>query len=204
MTLDVLILCGGQGTRLRKLWAAPKCLVPVGGVPLLERLLALLVPLKPGFVCLATGAGHDEVWNTPLICFAQTQGLLISHSRDGSHTGTARAVRVAAAEKGLIGAPLLVLNGDTLPLYDLSALVRYHRQRLNIWATAAFKHNSEQWRDTYAGACILSDAALTEICADTRTHDFPVHLLGAQRFVVPSFLDVGTPEGFQRAKEWRE
>ena len=201
VTLDALILAGGRGTRLRGVWDGPKCLVPVGGVPLLERLLVMLVPLRPGFVILATGNWRAEV--IEFAC-AHTHNLKIADCPDNmQRRGTAAAMR-SAALRGLIGAPLLVLNGDTLPLYDLAALVRYHEQRLGAWATAAVQHDSVHWRDVYAGACVLSEAALDEICADKRTRDFPVHLLGAQRFMVPGFLDVGTPEGFQRAKEWRD
>lgn len=204
MSLDVLILAGGRGTRIKGLWDGPKCLVPLDGVPLLERLLIKLVPLNPEFVALATGDWRKEVIQSTLPMRHPFKPL---DSRDllvrGHKRGTAIAVRRAAL-KGLVGAPLLVLNGDTLPLYDFAALVAHHEARKGVWATAAVRHDTTAWRDVYAGACVLSEVALDEICADDRTQDFTAHLIGAHRYVVPGFLDVGTPEGFQRAKEWRD
>ena len=197
--MDVVILAGGLGTRLHELWKGPKCLVPVDVVPLLQRLLDLLVPLNPQYVTLSLGVKAAEVqqfvkkgFSFPVACCVDPQPR-----------GTTAALRRAVKE-GYVEAPLLVLNGDTLPLYDLGALVQFHEQRLGAWATAAFAHDATAWRDIYAGACVLSAAALKEITADERTQDFSAHLLGAQRFIVPGFLDVGTPEGFQRAQEWRE
>ena len=204
MNLDVLILCGGRGTRLRGLWDAPKCLVPIGGIPLIERLFIKLCALNPEFVALATGIWREEVKQ---FTWAHTHNLQLIDAPDlqgrGNRKGTAMAVRRAAG-RGLVGAPLLVLNGDTLPLYDLASLVAYHEARVGAWGTLAVRHDAATWHDVYAGACVLSEAALDEICADDRTQDFPAHLVGANRYVVPGFLDVGTPEGFQRAKEWRD
>lgn len=192
MSCDVLILAGGKGTRLRGLWDGPKCLVPVGGVPLLERLFkALPAVTKNGVVSI--GHKSDEVMTF-------LHGRLCGVVLDRELRGTATAVRQCLPS---VNAPLMVLNGDTLPLYDLGALLWFHEQRPGAWATAAFTHIAEQWRDVYAGACILSAEAMREIAADERTTDFQAHLIGALYYQVPGFLDVGTPEGFKRALEWQ-
>ena len=203
MNLDVCILAGGRGTRLRGVWDGPKCLVTVhDGRPVIEHLTNRALLLLPRRVFLLLGHGADQVIEWRRCCCPHRDVLTIP----GLVFGTANAVCAAIDHTEMlldVPAPLLVLNGDTLPLYDLAALVSYHEQRRSTWITAAFRHDSEAWRDVYAGACVLSVAAQREIRADERTRDFPAHLLGAQRFMVPGFLDVGTPEGFQRAKEWR-
>mgnify|MGYP001564575533 CR=1 FL=1 len=202
--MDALILAGGRGTRLKGLWDGPKCLVPVGGVSLLERLLTKLVPLRPEFVALATGDWREEVMEFALAHQYPFKWVDVPDLMGrGRKRGTATAVRRAVLQ-GAVSAPLLVLNGDTLPMYDLASLIAYHEARKGAWATAAVRRDVLAWRDVYAGACVLSEAALDEICADDRTYDFPAHLIGAYRYVVPGFLDVGTPDGFQRAKEWRD
>lgn len=201
MTFDALILAGGIGTRLKGLWDGPKCLVPVGGTPVLERLLTMLEPLQPGYVALALGVKRDAV-QAFLKTRPEPSAFKLVRSLEPWPRGTSAAVR-RSLRKGLVGGPLLVLNGDTVPGYDLGMLLSFHEMG-NAWATAAMTTSADPWRNTYAGACVLSDRALDEIEADKRTRDFPAHLLGAQPFIVSSFLDVGTPEGFQRAKEWND
>ena len=83
-------------------------------------------------------------------------------------------------------------------------LVGHHLQRIGAWATGAFTHDPRRWRDIYAGACVLSPEAVGEIAADERTHDIWAHLLGVNAYRVPGFLDVGTPEGFRIAQEWKK
>ena len=194
---DVLILAGGRGTRIKGLWDGPKCLVPVGGVPLLERLLNAVAPLKPQYVTLALGVKAPDVQR-----FVRKLCLHVVCCVDSRPHGTAAAVR-RAVKGGYVGAPLLVLNGDTLPLYDLGALIAYHESRIGAWATVAVTHDAVSWRDAYAGACVLSPEAVAEIVSDDLTNDLRAHLIGAHRFAVPDFLCVGTRDRFQRAKEWQ-
>lgn len=206
MSLDVVILAGGLGTRLRGLWDGPKCLVPVCGRPLLDRLFDLLAPLRPRQTTVILGhlEGDVKFWvarHDPRVLHGYPDAIV--YPIEPKPNGTAEAVRFGAADAEL-RAPLLVLNGDTLPKYDLGALVRFHESRVGCWATAAATVDVARWRHVYAGACVLSAAALEAISADRRTSDLTAHLFGANMFVVPGFLDVGTPEGFQRAKEWRD
>lgn len=210
MSLDVAIFAGGKATRLRGLWDRSKFFVPVGGVPLIDRIFARIRDLAPRAVYPLLDDTHAlEIMRH--VNSMEKYGLDIVPMNEGEPTGTAGALRwlIGSMEGGYYRArferlPLMILNHDTLPLYPLTALAEYHAQRHGAWATAAFVHHAESWRDVYAGASILSVEAQREIYADKRTHDFPVHLLGAQRYIVPGFLDVGTPEGFNKAKEWKD
>jgi len=206
VSLDVVILAGGLGTRLRGLWDGPKCLVPVGGVPLLQRLFALLAPLRPRQTTVVLGhLGSDvKFWaakHDPRILHGYPDAIV--YPIEPEPRGTAAAVRFAIKD-ACLRALLLVLNGDTLPRYDLGAFVAYHRQRVGCWATIAAVHDTARWRDVYAGAAVLSQAAMEAVKADDGARDIEKFLLGADIYRVPDFLDVGTPEGFQRAKEWRD
>lgn len=202
MTVDVCVLAGGLGTRLRGVWDGPKCLVPVGGVPLLERLLRCLRPLTPRKVALALGYRGEDV-QAFIEALPPSVGLSIYSVIEADQRGTAAAFRRLWESAAELQAPILVLNGDTLPLYDLASLVHFHASRLGAWSTAAMA-NAGQWREVYAGAAVLSDAAARTILADDRTHDFQSHLVGSLRYQVRGFLDVGTPEGFKRAQDWQE
>lgn len=198
--IDVVILAGGKATRLHGLWKGPKCLVPVGGMPLLGRLLGLCLSIKAKTVRLALGHGGEEVERFFLKWWESTP---TAHSHYGAQLGLTHGTHAAVRECVRSG-PVLVLNGDTLPLFDLRSLLAYHEQRHGAWATTAMVPDLARWRERYAGACVLSQEAIEEIRADQRTYDFPAALLGAQRYFVPGFLDVGTPEGFKQAQEYKD
>ncbi len=205
MNLDVAILAGGKATRLRGLWDQSKFLVPVGGAPLINRIFENLESLSPRVVYLLLDDRGPEIMAHVK---EMKTTLLIRPVFEGAPIGTSGALRgllkIHESVPADMRAPLMVLNHDTLPLYPLAALAEHHAQRHGAWATAAFVHHADSWRDVYAGASVLSVEAQREIYADQRTHDFPVHMLGAHRYHVPGFLDVGTPEGFNKAKEWKD
>src|SRR3989442_13743160 len=63
--MKTLILCGGQGTRLRSVMRdRPKVLAPVLGRPFLEWVLLGLRSEGLGEVTLCTVHGHDEIAGT--------------------------------------------------------------------------------------------------------------------------------------------
>lgn len=199
--IDVAVFAGGKGSRLAGLWHKSKFLVPVAGVPLIDRLMARVLALSPRRVTFMSderteeliGHAEESSWYSKL-----ADGLFWSQE---SAKGTASALRKAVASGDIAGdVPLLLLNHDTLPRYDLADLVDYHVP--DVWGTAAFVGRPDRY--LYAGACILNPYAVSEIMQDERTVDFPAHLLGAHRYIVPGFLDVGTPEGFKLAQEWTE
>ena len=127
MSLDVCILAGGLGTRLRGIWDGPKCLVPVGPkkIPLLEVLFRKLEPLKSRTVVLFLGQQAKEVlqWlfkREEELAVEFLPGTRVLFSVEPCPLGTLGAVRLALP---LLAPSLLILNGDTLPLFDLAAKV---------------------------------------------------------------------------------
>lgn len=131
-----MILAAGFGARLRPITdSIPKVLVPVLGVPLLERLVAFL--LREGATELALNshymaeavAGHAEKMSTARP--AQPR-LRIFHERE--LLGTGGGVLNAAPFWG--GQPLLVWNGDIVAELEPGELWRAH-QREGPLATLA-------------------------------------------------------------------
>ena len=199
LSLDVVILAGGLGTRLRGVWDGPKCLVPVAGRPLLERMLEAVARFSVRRPLLVLGHKHREVME-----WLAENKVPAEYIVESLPEGTAGALQYAAGHLHLCSAlpdSLLVLNGDTLPRYELEMLIDNHAQHLHCLATAAMTRVSANWKATYAGACVLSAAAIEEILADKRSVDLEKHLLGCQPYYVPDFFDVGTPEGLARANE---
>lgn len=106
---DVIILCGGKGTRLAPIIGdrTPKCLAPVNGKPFLEYLIEKIP--EDSRIILATGHLHQAVWSwlryrkkSPHFIDAPYCG------EDGVYPSVRRAVQHCTSES------VLLMNGDTI------------------------------------------------------------------------------------------
>jgi mannose-1-phosphate guanylyltransferase / phosphomannomutase len=123
--VKAVVMAGGEGTRLRPLTSnQPKPMVPIVGKPCMEHILELLQE-----------HGFDEVIVT--VAFmpqairsyfgdGESLGLGIDYSVEESPLGTAGSVRLASS---VLDGPFLVISGDALCDVDLTALVRFHREK---------------------------------------------------------------------------
>ncbi|MBI2524949.1 MAG: mannose-1-phosphate guanyltransferase [Candidatus Rokubacteria bacterium] len=123
--MKAVIMAGGFGTRLRPLTThLPKPLVPIGNLPIMEHTVRLL--RRHGFTelivllyflpeTIIAHFGDGAPW-----------GVRMSYVTPTADLGTAGAVRFAAGE---LGEPVLVISGDVLTDFDLSAAVAFHRER---------------------------------------------------------------------------
>ncbi len=122
--IDVAILAGGLGTRLRPVLPdTPKILAPVDGRPFLEILLDHLQRCGAGRVVLCLGhlASQVEAW----LAAAPMRQQEIVLSVETQQLGTAGALRLARTL--LTSDPVLVMNGDTFCDADYAAMVAGHR-----------------------------------------------------------------------------
>jgi NDP-sugar pyrophosphorylase family protein len=112
------VLAAGAGTRLRPLTATlPKPLAPVGGRPVVARLLDRLAALDLGAVALNLHHGADVI--------EAVVGAGPAYMREPWLRGTAGALRGARA---FLGADdFLVASADGVHEIDLSALIATHR-----------------------------------------------------------------------------
>ena len=122
--IDVIVLAGGLGTRIRAvLGDRPKVLAPVGDRPLLEHLLDGFEAYGADRVVLCLGHQAE-----PVIDFIRRQPprrVAIVPVIEPQPLGTAGAL--AFARPHLRPGPVMVLNGDTLVDADLCAFVAFHR-----------------------------------------------------------------------------
>lgn len=118
----VVILAGGKGTRLG-LTDRPKPMVPVAGVPLLQRQVEMARDC--GFAEFVFLTGHLAEVIEAHFDDGSALGVSITHVREPQPLGTAGAVRDAA---DLLTEPFLVLYGDTLIDVDLAHMLDVHRQ----------------------------------------------------------------------------
>jgi NDP-sugar pyrophosphorylase family protein len=122
--IDVLVLAGGLGTRIRPvLGDVPKLLAMVGGRTYLEHLLDWLVGFGARRVIL--GLGHLSEAVTEFLQAHPRSDLELSYVVEPRPLGTAGAIRLARRE--LHSDPVLVINGDSLADVDLCGMVASHQ-----------------------------------------------------------------------------
>jgi len=125
--MRAVVLVGGFGTRLRPLtFETPKQLLPVAGVPLIERVLGHLHAHGVAEAVLSLGYRPDMFLERypDRMC----AGVHLDFAVEAEPLDTAGAIRFAATEAG-IAERFLVVNGDVLTDLDLTALVAFHTDR---------------------------------------------------------------------------
>lgn len=123
-SVDVLVLAGGYGTRLRgSIGETPKVLAPVAGRPFLAHLLAWLRRFGASRVVLSLGYKAAAVQQ--VLASYRVPGLDIESRVEPEALGTAGAIRFARPL--LRSDPVLILNGDSFADADLCALIECQR-----------------------------------------------------------------------------
>lgn len=124
--MKAVVMAGGEGTRLRPMTANhPKPLLPVINRPIMEHVLRLL-----------RRHGLTDTVVTLQFLAAQVRnyfgdgaelGMSLAYATEQKPLGTAGSVK--NAQDALRGEPFLVISGDALTDADLTALLRFHRDR---------------------------------------------------------------------------
>jgi NDP-sugar pyrophosphorylase family protein len=121
--IDVAVLAGGLGTRLRGvLPETPKILAPIGGKPFLEHLLGWLSRQGARRVLLCLGYRAADVLS--FLDQRSFSPLEIETVIESQPLGTAGAV--AYARPRFRTDPVLVMNGDTIIDADLNVFLSAH------------------------------------------------------------------------------
>jgi NDP-sugar pyrophosphorylase family protein len=123
--MQVVVLAGGLGTRLRPLTAnVPKPMVPVRGKPFLEHQIGLIRSAGLTKFLILTGYLGDKI--SQYFSSGEDFGVEIDYVRERTLLGTAGALRNAAH---LLEREFMIVNGDTLTLID-------YRRLLNVFTAA--------------------------------------------------------------------
>jgi mannose-1-phosphate guanylyltransferase len=125
--MKAVVLVGGEGTRLRPLTlSAPKQMLPIVGVPMLERVLAQLAAHGVDEAILSLGYLPDAFMEA--YPDGHAAGVQLTYAVEAEPLDTAGAVRFAATFGG-VDETFIVVNGDVLTDMNLTALLDFHRQR---------------------------------------------------------------------------
>jgi mannose-1-phosphate guanylyltransferase len=122
--VKAIVLVGGFGTRLRPLtFTTPKQMLPVVGVPMIERVVTKLSEHGVTDAILSLGYRPDafiEAYPDDVCA-----GVRLHYAVEPDPLDTAGAVRFAAIDAG-IDSRFIVVNGDVLTDVDLAAMWKYH------------------------------------------------------------------------------
>lgn len=112
MSLDIVILAAGQGTRMRS--ATPKVLHPVAGKSMLGHVLDTARTLDPGSIQVVIGHGAERVKE---LLQAEDLNFVLQSEQLGTGHAVAQAIPHLSADQ------VLILYGD-VPLIEQSTLER--------------------------------------------------------------------------------
>ena len=228
--MDAVVLVGGLGTRLRPLTlTVPKNLVPVAGVPLIERVIAHLAALGVDRVVLSLGYRPDSFFAAfPTDTAA---GVPLTYVVEPEPLDTAGAIRFAAKDAG-VRDTFVVANGDVLTDLDVTALVDAHRftgaeatialtpvddpSRFGVVTTDANGRVTDFIEKPdpgtaptnliNAGTYVFEPSVLGRIAADRKVsverEVFPALVADGTLYALPAdsyWLDVGLPDSYLKA-----
>lgn len=136
--MEVIILAGGLGTRLRsELKAVPKCIAPVAGKPFLWYLLKDLSKIKEVTrVILSVGYLREVIFDW--IPSVQDEfNFILDYAIENEPLGTGGGIKLAMEK--ITEQEAIILNGDTYYDVDLNALVAAHHSKADAKLTIALK-----------------------------------------------------------------
>ena len=146
--MQAIVLVGGEGTRLRPLtYGTPKPMVPIMNVPFLARTLERLHIAGIDDVILPAGYMPQAI--VDYFGDGSQLGMKITYVIEDVPLGTAGAVK--NVEEHITG-PFFVLNGDVLTSLDLTAMMRYHREKGGLGVLHLIKVD-----DPSAFGCVVHD-----------------------------------------------
>ncbi len=123
--MKAVVLVGGEGTRLRPLTLSiPKQMLPIVGVPMIERVLTYLRSHGVDEAILSLGYLPDAFKEA--YPDSHAAGVSLAYAVEPEPLDTAGAVRFAAVY-GKVDDTFVVVNGDVLTDLDLGSLVDFHR-----------------------------------------------------------------------------
>src|SRR5215207_3747980 len=123
--MKAVVMAGGEGTRLRPLTSnQPKPMVPIVGKPCMEHILELLKEHEFEEVIVTLAFLPQAIRG--YFGTGESLGMGIEYSVEETPLGTAGSVRLASDR---LDETFLVISGDALCDFDLSALVDFHKQK---------------------------------------------------------------------------
>jgi len=226
--IDVMILCGGLGKRLRVMVSdRPKSLAEINGIAFLDILIQHVASFGLKRFILCSGYMGDTIREH----YQQIPGALeIVFSQEKEPLGTGGAIKNA---RSLIqSSPFLVLNGDSFCKFDLRKFYKFHLIKKAILSIVLsklkndqssgivildqdkriveFKEKAELTRGTYSSAGIyLMEQEIFQIMKNKMVFSLEYDIFPALTvkdcygyYCKNCFIDIGTPQNLMKASDF--
>lgn len=189
--MKAIVLVGGEGTRLRPLtYTTPKQLLPVAGVPMLERSIRHLAAHGVDHVVLSMGYKADAF----LAQYGDSTcaGVPLQYVVEDEPLDTGGAIAYAADEAG-VDDRFLVVNSDVLTDIDVTALVNLHADRGAV-ATIALTPVDDPSR--FGVVVTNGDGRVTAFIEKPAAGTAPTNLINAGVYV----MEMSALDGVERGR----
>lgn len=225
--MKALILAGGFGIRLREVISdRPKILAPIKGRAFIDYLFYLLK--KRGFTEIVLGLGYLSDFVKDYVNQRPLYNLSVIYSIENRPLGTAGGIK--KAEKFLKGEDFFVINGDTYLDIDYKKILNFHKEKKAWGTIVLAKNRyGKGWGNAFlekngrvnkfevkgknstelvnSGIYVFNDKVLNLLKSGYRSSiekDLIPLLIKRKTFygvkTSKSFLDIGTKEGYEKAK----
>lgn len=186
--MKAVILCGGQGTRLRPLtYEIPKSLIPVHGKPVSEYLVELFKKYDCKDIILAVGVLKEKM--KQYFGDGKRFGVKINYIEENVPLGTAGPLNLL---KNQLSETFFVSNGDELKNIDLNEMLREHKKN-NALVTIAL---TEVEDPSSYGVARLSDSKILEFVEKPKKEEAPSKFISSGFYIIePEVLNY-VKEGF--------
>lgn len=135
--MEVIILAGGLGTRLRSVVSeVPKCMAPVAGKPFLWYLLKYLTQYNVDKVILSVGYLREVIFKW-IEEVKEELPFAIEYAIEEKPLGTGGGIKLAMEKAS--DNDIIILNGDTFFDVDLQQLMNCHKNQADSKLTIALK-----------------------------------------------------------------
>ena len=124
-SLDLVILAGGKGTRLRPYtWVLPKPLMPIGEHPILDIIIRQLI--SHGFNHITLAVNHQAELIKAFFGDGDKWNIKIDYSIEDKPLSTMGPLKLIHN----LPENFLIMNGDILTDLDFSAFYRNHEEKI--------------------------------------------------------------------------
>ena len=140
--IDVVILCGGLGKRLRPTFEGPKVLAKIGEKTFLDILIDNM--LIHGFknIILSVGYLKEQIKNHFNYDYNKNHDCLITFSEEEKPLGTGGALKNAKTQ--IRSNPFMVINGDSICKVDFKNFIEFHIKKKALLSMVLVHSNKTQ------------------------------------------------------------
>ena len=143
--MQVVILAGGLGTRLRPLtYQIPKVMVPIKGKPFLEYILELLKKNNFKNIVICAGYLGEQIKNYFRNGEKIGMNILYSFENEKNLLGTGGALKNA---QKILEKEFIIVNGDTFLDIDFQDLISYFHKQQKLGIMVVFQNQPKIMRN---------------------------------------------------------